>query len=140
MLVAAGGLGGIWLGEMAIADRQNAGWGEPAPYARLSNNPDALIPTAQSSLPCPDCADSYGTAARLGAARADRMDNMFRELGAVDTDMSPTEASAGEYRYGGRFPDPVRQDDEATDSAGVAIPEETAAIVDRPNAFDPPPP
>lgn len=107
VLALAGVISGIMLGEMAVGAR--LGWAsvEPASYADLSANPNALVPQGDGVIVrCSDCADSYGVAARLRAERDNRMNDAFRELGAVDVDASlPGEPAEDCYRYGGRFPD-----------------------------------
>lgn len=102
-----GVVGGIILGDMTVGPRLGGSAVEPASYSHLSANPDGLAPHDNGAVPCPGCADSYGVAMRLRAHRDDRMNDEFRELGAVNTD-PPMLADAGDdYRYGGRFPDPV---------------------------------
>ncbi|MBO9698327.1 MAG: hypothetical protein J7499_19220 [Sphingopyxis sp.] len=108
--VLIGIVGGTLLGEMAVGTRLGGGGGDaPASYSQLSANPGALAPPGEGAIPvsCPGCVDSYGVAARLRADREDRMDDGFRDLGAVDIDAPlPAEPADDGYRYGGRFPDP----------------------------------
>lgn len=104
--VLIGVIGGAVLGEMAVGKRLGRGSDAPASYSHLSANPGALVaPDEGAAAPCPGCADSYGVAARLRADRENRMDDAFRDLGAVDIDMPPPEPADDGYRYGGRFPD-----------------------------------
>lgn len=107
--VLAGVIGGTLLGEMAVGTRLGGGGDASASYSQFSANPDALAPPGEGAVPvsCPGCVDSYGVAARLRADREDRMDDAFRDLGAVDIDAPlPAEPADDGYRYGGRFPDP----------------------------------
>ncbi len=107
VLALASVIGGIMLGEMAVGKRLGWASGEPASYADLSANPNALVPQGDGGIVrCSGCADSYGVAAGLRAERDNRMNDAFRELGAVDVDASlPDEPAEDDYRYGGRFPD-----------------------------------
>lgn len=113
MLALAGICCGMMLGEMAAGTRLRVGVGEPASYSHLSANPDALAPPGSATVPCPGCSDSYGVGARLRADHESRMSDEFRELGAVDVDMSPSADPVDDYRYGGRFPDPERSASDA---------------------------
>lgn len=110
------GLGGGTLLGLAVVDNGlgNKGGDRPADggasFAGFSANPDALVTGQADAPPCPDCADSYGVAARLKARHDHRMSDAFRELGHVDDDVGPTPEPAPEptddYQYGGRLPDP----------------------------------
>lgn len=106
-LLLAAIAGGMILGDMAVGTRHSTGTAAPASYSHLSANPGALVADGEGAAPCPDCADSYGVAARLRANREDRMSDDFRALGAVDAaTVLPPEPVDDGYRYGGRFPDP----------------------------------
>ncbi len=105
--VAVGGLLGV-----AVVDKGfDRAADSDASFAGLSANPDALVTGQADAPPCPDCADSYGVAARLNARHDRPMSDAFRELGQVDGDSLPSPELAPEpaddYRYGGRFPDPA---------------------------------
>ncbi len=106
-LTIIGCVGGIFLGEMTVGNRAGMVADAVPSYATLSANPDAPAMSAQPSNPCLDCPGSYGVGARMRAAREERMDDAFRELGAVDADMQHANEPADDYRYGGRFPDPA---------------------------------
>jgi len=105
-LALIGVSGGMMLGEMAVGTRLSRGAGDSASYSHLSANPDALVPQGDGAAPCTGCADSYGVAMRLRTHRDGRMSDEFRELGAVDVDPPTLADAGGDYRYGGRFPDP----------------------------------
>ena len=136
MLMFVGVGGGFALGEMAAGTRLRAGVDGPASYTRLSANPDAMVQATDAGLiPCPDCADSYGVAARLRAERDHRMSDEFRELGAVDVDSSLPDDPVDDYRYGGRFPDPASRAAVSLaqrDTAPAAIPASTEVPADTP--------
>lgn len=107
LIALAGAIGGMVLGEMAIEPNRGGTIAEPATYSHLSANPRALPPASDGgAVPCPDCLDSYGVAARLRADREDRMSEPFRALGEVDPDPAPPDDTGDAYRFGGRFPDP----------------------------------
>lgn len=106
MLALAGVAGGTLLGELAVGTNRPGNVGEGRSYAGLSANLDALVPQGKGAAPCPECADSYGVAARLRANHHERMDGEFRRLGTVDVDPPLPDEPADNYRYGGRFPDP----------------------------------
>jgi len=110
LLLLTGAGGGLLLGELVVGNRAKGLLVEAPSYSRLSANPDALVPQGKVSPPCPDCADSYGVAARLRAHRDQRMGEEFRELGAIDLDPPAPVEPDDDYRYGGRFPDPAPQD------------------------------
>ena len=109
LAIAVFGLvGGVLLGLVVIGngfDRSGAG---SSAFADLSANPDALVTDIESAPLCRDCTDSYGVAARLRAEREGRLSDPFRRLGEVDAGapLPPDDGDAGDYRYGGRFPDP----------------------------------
>ncbi len=116
LLALAGALAGVLLGDKSAEPLAAARIGDdPASYAQYSANPDARVPQGETAAPCFACPDSYGVAARLRVERESRMENAFRELGAVDLDAplpdervpepAPEPADDG-YQYGGRFPDP----------------------------------
>ena len=105
LLVVAGLGSGMLLGETTTQNLRGVTTGNGASYSGLSANPDASRPVAIPQDTCLDCPDNYGVATRMRAARNTRMDDAFRELGAVDTAMSPVRETIDEYRYGGRFPD-----------------------------------
>lgn len=105
LLALAGVGGGFALGEMAAGTRLRAGVDGPASYSHLSANPDAMVPSESTLIPCPECTDSYGVGARLRADHESRMSDEFRELGAIDVESSLPDDPADDYRYGGRFPD-----------------------------------
>lgn len=113
LLIVAGLGGGLLLGEMAAENLHSVAARVGAPYSGLSANPEASRPAALSQDACLNCPDSYGAAARMRADRDARMDDAFRELGAVDAGASPFHESADEYRYGGRYPDPAPSASEA---------------------------
>lgn len=101
-------VGGGFLGEMVAAPLAGLRGGDTGSFSSLSANPNASVVEGQSGLPLPclDCPDSYGVAAKLRSDREQRMSDEFRELGAVAVDPpSMTDVDDG-YRYGGRFPDP----------------------------------
>ena len=77
-----------------------------ASFAGLSANPGALVTERTEAPPCPDCADSYGVAARLNAGRDRRMSDAFRDLGRIGEDAAMSPDPVDDYRYGGRLPDP----------------------------------
>lgn len=107
LVALAGAIGGMVLGEMAIEPDRGGTIAEPATYSHLSANPGALPPASDGgAVPCPDCLDSYGVAARLRADREDRMSEPFRALGEVDPDPAPPDNTGDAYRFGGRFPEP----------------------------------
>jgi len=122
LLALAGAAGGIALGDMAAGSRLGRGPGEPASYSHLSANPGALTAQGEGAAPCPDCADSYGVAVRLRAHRDSRMSDEFRELGAVEADVSPSHDVRDDYRYGGRFPDPEPPVAAASDGTRIITP------------------
>ena len=129
-LALVGVAGGMMLGEMAVGTRSAGRDGEPASYAHLSANPGALVPQGDGAAPCPDCADSYGVAARLRADRDDRMSDEFRELGAVDID-PPLRPDAGDdYRYGGRFPDPEPRTAATSEEPHAIVPTGDSSPID----------
>jgi len=134
------------LGEMAADRRLGGSSDDPASYAHLSANPDALVPQGKSAPDCLGCADSYGAALRLRAHRNDqgddRMGDEFRELGAVEVDTpTPTEPE-DDYRYGGRFPDPEppARVAAATPPAPIAVPSAQVGSVPPTDETPPPPP
>lgn len=104
LLVVAGLGGGMLLGEITTQNLRVT-TGDGASYSGLSANPDASRPVTIPQDTCLDCPDNYGVAAQMRAARNTRMNDAFRELGAVDADTSPVRETTDEYRYGGRFPD-----------------------------------
>jgi len=101
-------VGGGLLGEMVAAPLAGLRGGGAYSFSSLSANPNASVVDGQSGLPlpCPECPDSYGVAAKLRSDREQRMSDEFRELGAVAVDPPPTTDIDDGYRYGGRFPDP----------------------------------
>lgn len=106
-LGAVGLGGGSLLGMIAVGQGLRHNNGDLPSFADLSANPDAHITAvAEAPLSCPDCADSYGVAARLRAEQEYRMSESFRRLGDVDADLTPPPEPAA-YRYGGRLPDPA---------------------------------
>ena len=106
MLALAGTGGGILLGLAVVGESFRRSTDDNVSFAGFSANPDALVIERAEALPCPDCADSYGVAARLNAGRAHRMSDAFRELGRVEGGVISSPEPADDYRYGGRFPDP----------------------------------
>lgn len=112
--------GGMLLGELAVGTRTNGLLDETSSFSSLSANPDAAMPQGEGARDCTDCADSYGAAARLRARHEERMGDEFRELGAVDADPPvPVAPIDDDYRYGGRFPDPVPAPRVREDVAGI---------------------
>ncbi|MGL3822575.1 hypothetical protein [Sphingopyxis sp. R3-92] len=105
LLVVAGLGGGMLLGEMTTQNLRGVTAGDGASYSGLSANPDASRPVTMPQDTCLDCPYNYGVAAQMRAARNTRMNDAFRELGAVDAAASPVRETTDEYRYGGRFPD-----------------------------------
>lgn len=104
-LLVAGLLGGTLLGRVAVGSELLAGAGREPDFASLSSNPDALVADPVPPLPpCYGCADSYGVAERMRAAR-EQDGEAYRALGEVDYDASMPDEPADDYRYGGRFPD-----------------------------------
>ena len=120
LLLVTAGLGSGWLlGEMAAENLNSVRAGADTSYSGLSANPDASAPVTLPQDACLDCPDSYGVAVRMRAVREQRMDDAFRELGAVDADGMPADEPAGEYHYGGRFADsdaPASETAMATDT------------------------
>lgn len=112
MLCAAGVTAGWLLGEIAVDGQLHlAPDTSTASFADFSANPDALAPQGDGAAPCTDCAPGYAAAARMRAARAERMDNALRELGEVDPDiMQPPAEPADDYSFGGRFRDNGERD------------------------------
>lgn len=104
LLAVAGVICGALLGDIVAGSRLRSSFAVPAPYAKLSGNPDAAIAPSISENPCSSCPDSYGVAARLRADRTKHTANAFRALGSVDPDVGAFEAE-DDYQYGGRFPD-----------------------------------
>lgn len=111
MLCLAGAGAGALLGNMTVGTGLGRDAGDAPSFAHLSANPDALATgDAAAAPPCPGCADSYGVGARMRtAAREVRMDNSFRELGAVEIETALPAEPRDDYLYGGRFPDPPAQ-------------------------------
>lgn len=105
--------------------------GENQPsFAGLSANPNAQTTALAGPPPfCPDCADSYGVAARLRAERDHRPSEPFRRLGEIDVDMMPLPEPTSDYHYGGRLPDPEPRE--------MSIPIEMSAPI-KPVALDAP--
>ncbi|MGV7121142.1 hypothetical protein [Sphingopyxis sp. 550A] len=118
-LSVAGFAGGALLGLAVVDKGLDHAAGGDASFAGLSANPDALVTGQTDAPPCPDCADSYGVAARLNARRDHRMSDAFRELGQVDGDIMPSPEPADNYRYGGRLPDPAPRSDPRDEPAMV---------------------
>jgi hypothetical protein len=122
-LGVAGFAGGALLGVAVVDKGLDRAAGGDASFAGLSANPDALVTGQADAPPCPDCADSYGVAARLNARRDRRMSDAFRELGQVDGDIMPSPEPAPEpadnYRYGGRLPDPAPRPDPRDEPAMI---------------------
>lgn len=136
-LCVAGAGGGALLGHIAVGSGLRSADAEGPSFANLSANPDALAVNATSSLvPCPGCSDSYGVAARMRADHERRMAEPFRRLGEVDVDTEPFPDTSGDYRYGGRFPDPPpRQAAKIPQSGETVVP--AAAVVTLPDAIAP---
>lgn len=110
-LLALGGVGvGILLGEQIVGSRTADFPDEPLSFSSLSANPDAVPLQSAGAVPCPDCADSYGVAARLRVHRDDRMGDEFRKLGSTESDHRVPVDPDDDYSFGGRFPDPARDD------------------------------
>jgi hypothetical protein len=131
----AGVIGGALLGFAVVNKGLDRAASSDASFAGLSANPDALVTEQADAPPCPDCADSYGVAARLNARHDRRMSDAFRELGQVDDDVlpppepapEPASEPADDYRYGGRLPDPAPRPDppsrpEPRDEPAMVIP------------------
>ncbi|WP_439568207.1 hypothetical protein [Sphingopyxis sp.] len=128
----AGTIAGMLLGEMVAGPLAEQRASAAASFSRLSANPDAQMAQGEGAAPCFDCPDSYGVAARLRAARDQRMSDEFRELGAVELDPpAPADPDDG-YRYGGRFPDPPPREPKALDTppAPAAAADETPPNTD----------
>ncbi|WP_447753690.1 hypothetical protein [Sphingopyxis fribergensis] len=139
VLALAGTAGGMMLGDLVVGKRTNDLSDEVPSFSRLSANPDAAMPQGEGASACADCADSYGVAARLRVPRDERMDDAFRELGAVDVDPPGPDTPVDDYRYGGRFPD---TEPRPPDPVTEADEEEIAPLVPAggiPPAGEPPP-
>lgn len=115
-LVVIGCIGGMFLGNMVVENRAEYMKSAGSSYARFSANPGAPNETAQPSLPCLDCPDSYGIAAQMRAAPDASMGGESPGFGAfhssdaadsIDAHTPPASEPADDYRYGGRFPDPA---------------------------------
>ena len=127
----AGVIGGALLGFAVVNKGLDRAAGSDASFAGLSANPDALVTEQADAPPCPDCADSYGVAARLNARHDRRMSDAFRDLGQVDDNVlpppEPAPEPADDYRFGGRLPDPAPNPDppprpEPRDGPAMIIP------------------
>jgi hypothetical protein len=127
----AGVIGGALLGLAVVDKGLDRAAGSDASFAGLSANPDALVTEQADAPPCPDCADSYGVAARLNARHDRRMSDAFRDLGQVDDNVlpppEPAPEPADDYRFGGRLPDPAPNPDppprpEPRDGPAMIIP------------------
>lgn len=99
-----GAIGGLLLGNFVVGHEVVAG-SETGSYAEVTGNPEALGVSSSFGEPCYDCGPGYGAEMPRMAANDVRMNDAFRELGAVEIDYSssPTE----DYAYGGRFDDPA---------------------------------
>jgi len=114
-LLCGGLLGGALLGRIAVGENLSAGIDREPDFASLSSNPAAVVADPVPPLvPCTNCTDSYGVAARMRAMH-DRDDDAIRALGEVTEAGYDTPLPAGaadDYDYGGRFRDapgqPVR--------------------------------
>lgn len=129
LIICTGLVGGMFLGEAAIENRPVMMSGGGAPYADLSANPDAAALTTMPHDTYGGGPDSYGAAARLGAHRETRMDDAFRELGAVDADRRPATESVSDYQYGGRFLGSPQEVKEATATIDAPLQDEVALPV-----------
>lgn len=105
-LTTAGLVGGALLGSFVVGPDSASLADHEASFAALSANPDAIGPDETVQPACIGCADSYGVGARMRAARDDRMDASFRELGVVELD-DGLAAPDSDYQYDGREPDPA---------------------------------
>ena len=103
LLACTGVAVGVLIGNVVAGSRLSSASVVPAPYARLSANPDAAAAPSIDADPCVGCPDSYGVAARLRAERENRMDKAFRALGSVESDAAASH-DEDDYRYGGGFP------------------------------------
>lgn len=130
LLALLGAMIGLILGDIAAGKRLGRTQGWNGSYAELSANPDAATANALPALSCSNCADSYGVAVRLRAERAERENDAYRKLGAVDLDW-PVPMPEDEYRYGGRFPDP--------EAAAAPVARTTATVTADPTPFVDPP-
>ncbi|WP_432770773.1 MAG: hypothetical protein HEQ22_08605 [Sphingopyxis sp.] len=143
-LAAAGVAAGIALGAVAVGDGIGGKAAEGiASYAGLSGNPDArsvdIVP------PCLDCPgihgpDSFGVGARLRAARDTRMEDDFRELGAVEIDYGYEPEVADDYDYGGRFAEPAPVVVAARSESAPASPPVAPVVEQTPETAVTPPP
>lgn len=100
---AAGLFGGALLGGFTVGDSLHPAIERDFSFAEYSGNPDALTVDYIPVEPCYSCADSYRVSERLNAARMERTDGAFRQLGAIAVDHSSPDDG---YRYGGNFEDP----------------------------------
>ncbi|MBL8651332.1 MAG: hypothetical protein JNL35_13140 [Sphingopyxis sp.] len=126
---------GLFFGHLVLGE-QGARGDRLASYADLTGNPHAPGPPPAALEPCYDCAGSYGRGIRHDASDDGRMDDAFRELGAVEIDYG-AEPSA-DYRYGGRFDDPAAAREIAMQSPVPETPPEPPVVMVP--AADPPPP
>ena len=100
--ILIGGVGGMLLGSYVVGENVTDR-GDPASYADRTGNPHAPGVPPAAIEPCHDCAGSYGRGVRHNSGRDTRMDDAFRELGAVEGD-DPSDPEP-DYRYGGNFDD-----------------------------------
>lgn len=122
-----GAVGGVLLGHYVVGEdgtRRNG----PTSYADRTGNPNAPGTPPVPIESCYDCSGGYGRGIRHNPRREARMDDAFRELGAVESDPGPEPTE--DYRYGGRFDDPA--------AARTIVMQSPVQLTPEP-AIDPPP-
>ncbi|HMO75506.1 MAG TPA: hypothetical protein PKD99_10880 [Sphingopyxis sp.] len=132
-IAGIGALAGLLLGQFVVGS-EVGGSDAGASYADLGGNPDALGVDSAPVDPCYGCPDAYSAAMRARASRETRMDDAFRELGAVAGEDAGSRNQ--EYALGGRHDEPAAAPDIVM---RLPVPVETDAT-DAPPAPAPAPP